>query len=173
MIAMRSRSLVIAGCLLLPLAACAPDTETEEMPPPTEELAAPTDQLPADVMSVSDQYIAAWNGNDPQAVSTFFLEDATVTVGDSTWTGRAQIMTGWLQPNVAAINELEITETRAEQHGADWHSEGTYRHRAMEGDTTGSTSGRYEVMWTRAPDGQWRIRSSEVMPDAPATAPRN
>lgn len=174
MIIPRSRLLVIAGCLLLPLGACAPDddVEVEDIPPATEAQ-APADQVPMELRSANDQYTAAWNGSDPQAVAAFFLPDATVTVGDSTFTGRDRIMAGWLQPNVARINDLQITETRAQPAGADWHTEGTYRHQPMPGDTMASTGGRYMVMWTRAPDGQWRIRSTEVMPDAPQTAPQN
>ncbi len=93
--------------LIVPLAvACARDAE--DTVPSAEWADASTDDPTAvskELATSVEQYIAAWNGNDPAAVAEFFTADATARVGDDTF--------------------------------------------------------------TQDSDGQWRIRSAEVMPDAP------
>ncbi|HSJ15994.1 MAG TPA: nuclear transport factor 2 family protein [Longimicrobiales bacterium] len=162
------RSTVLAGFLLLPLAACAPDAEQEENPPPAaQELGAPTEQPPEDLIRIGDEYVAAWNGEDAAAVSAFFMEDAVVRVGDETYSGRQEIETRWVLPSLPAISDLEITETNTERRGDEWYRAGTYRHQVIEeGAEPFTATGRYLTIWARTPDGQWRIRTEEVTADA-------
>jgi ketosteroid isomerase-like protein len=171
MTVLRSRITVFACSLLLPLAACAPDTE-EEAVPPAEEMQATPPAAPAELASAEQAYIAAWNGTDAAAVGDFFLEDATAMVGDSTFTGRADIMARWITTNVAAVSELTVTESLSEQRGEEWYTEGTYQHKMQAPDATEKTdaTGRYMTNWVRTPEGQWKIRMAHVMPDAPAEA---
>jgi ketosteroid isomerase-like protein len=171
----RARISLFTCCLLVPLAmACARDADDTVPPPAAEPVGAPAPAPPAtgqatmppELTNRVQQYTSAWNGSDPAAVSAFFTDDATARVGDDSFSGRQEIQSGWLQ-NVPNINNLQINETRSEQRGQDFYSEGTYTHAPFQApDGTSSTSGRYTVTWTRAADGQWRIRSTEVMPDA-------
>jgi uncharacterized protein (TIGR02246 family) len=165
----RTRNTLLT-CLLVALAAgCARDTD-EAFPPAADPAGSPAATgeatVPPELASRIEQYTAAWNGSDPAAVAEFFAEDATARVGDETYTGRQEIQAGWLAA-VPNINNLAANETIVEQRGQDYHSAGTYTHDPVaDGPTAGNTSGRYSLTWMRAPDGQWRIRSSEVMPDA-------
>jgi ketosteroid isomerase-like protein len=156
-------------CLVVALAAgCARDTD-EAFPPAGEPAGSPATAdatMPPELANRVEQYTAAWNGSDPAAVAEYFAEDATARIADETYTGRQEIQAGWLQ-NVPTISNLAINETTFEQRGQDYYSAGTYTHDPIaEGPTAGNAGGRYSVTWTRAADGQWRIRSSEVMPDA-------
>ena len=63
--------------------------------------------------------------------------------------------------------DLTVTETNTERRGDDWHVAGTFRQTVTQpGAEPVAGSGRYSVTWTRTPEGQWRIRSSEVIRDA-------
>jgi ketosteroid isomerase-like protein len=152
--------------LIVPLAAgCARDAD--DTVPAAEAPAADMTTMPQALADRSEQYTAAWNGNDPAAVAEFFMDDATARVGDDTFTGREEIHSVWLQ-NVPNVNDLEVQETRTEQRGQDYYSEGTYTHAPFQTeDGMSGTGGRYALTWTQDAAGQWRIRSSEVMPDAP------
>jgi len=175
MTVLRNRITVFACSLLLPLAACAPDTE-EEGVPPVEEMPTMMPAAPAELVSAEQSYIAAWNGTDAAAAGEFFLEDATAMLGDSTYTGRADIVARWIAPNVATVSELTVTESLSEQRGEEWYTEGTYQHKSQPADGTEMTdaSGRYMHTWARTPEGQWKIRMAHVIPDAPAApAPQN
>jgi uncharacterized protein (TIGR02246 family) len=157
-------------CLIVPLAVgCAPDDGYDTVPAEetAEAYVADPTAVPQELAARSEQYIAAWNGNDPAAVAEFFTADATATVGDDTFTGRQEIQSEWLQL-APDINNLQAHETRTEQRGQDYVSEGTYTHAQFETEEGPSgTSGRHAITWTLDADGQWRIRSTQVMPDAP------
>lgn len=165
----RSRLLPFACLVLVPLAiACEREPDVEpmpaDMPPATMEDAAP----PAELTTATDQYIAAWNNDDPAAVAPFFVDDATVTVNDDTFQGRDEVIAGWLEPSVGAVSNLQITEEIIERHGDDYRSAGTYTATIDPPDEDAfQASGRYTVTWTRGDDGQWRILTTEVHDDAP------
>jgi uncharacterized protein (TIGR02246 family) len=159
-------------CVLLAFTtACARDDDDDAFPPaadPAPAAAPATGQatVPPELASRIEQYTAAWNGSDPAAVAAYFTEDATARVGDDTFTGRQEIQNNWLQ-NVSNISNLQITETLTEQRGQDYYSEGTYTHSPFQNpEGVTSTSGRFTVTWTRSADGQWRISSTNVTPDA-------
>jgi uncharacterized protein (TIGR02246 family) len=169
---MRRSMTVLASCLLLVAPGCAPadDAEEAEAPAATEEMQPAAEQPPADLTSADQAYIAAWNAEDAAAVAEFFADDATAKLGDSTYTGRDQIRTVWIEPTLPMISDLQTTTTTSEHRGEDWYSTGTYTHQTvMEGKAPITETGRYAVTWMRTPEGQWRIRSTEIMPDAPAT----
>ena len=168
---MRTKTLtsLLTLSLIVPLAAaCARDADdTVPAAEPAETQATDLATMPQELASRYDQYLAAWNGNDPAAVAAYFTDDATARVGDDTFNGRQEIESGWLVlvPN---INNLQTHDTRTEQRGQDYYVEGTYTHASFETEEGPSgTSGRHTITWTQAADGQWRIRSTEVMPDAP------
>jgi uncharacterized protein (TIGR02246 family) len=156
--------------LIIPLAVgCAPDDGYDAVPAEetAEAPAADPTAVSQEIARRVDQWVAAWNGNDPAAVAEFFTADATARVGDDTYNGRQEILSGWLQ-NVPNINNLQTRETRTEQRGQDYFVERTYTHAPFQTEEGPSgTSGRSTTTWTQGADGQWRIRSAEVMPDAP------
>jgi uncharacterized protein (TIGR02246 family) len=155
--------------LFVPLATgCARDAEDTVPAAQTAETpAADPTATSQEITRRVDQYVAAWNGNDPAAVAEFFTADATARVGDDTYTGRQEIQSGWLQ-NVPNVNDLQRRETRREQRGQDHVVEATYTHAPFQTEAGPSgTGGRSTLTWTQGADGTWRIRSAEVMPDAP------
>lgn len=153
--------------LIIPLAmGCARDADDTT---PAAEGSEAQATAPQELEARSAQYIAAWNGNDQAAVAEFFMADATARLGDDSFNGRQEIQDGWLQMAVPNINDLEIHGTRTEQRGEDYFFEGTYTHTPfqIEAGRMSAGGGRTTSTWGQDADGQWRIRSVEVMPDEP------
>ena len=171
-----TRFLVPACLLALPLlqACAAEEPEEAEVPPPALEApaaslpAATGAEVPADLRSAHEQYLAAWNAEDPAAVAAFFEEGATVQTGDSTYTGRAAIQDRWLARNLPVVNDLQIAPERFQQNGAEIVEEGRYTFQATppQGETE-TVRGRYTSSWTRTPEGAWKVRRATIQPDAP------
>jgi uncharacterized protein (TIGR02246 family) len=165
MLSLRPRLMVTACALLVPFAvACEPPAEELDVFP-AEEPGPPAEAPPAELESATAAYIAAWNGDDPEAVAPFFTEDAMVILNDDAFQGRTEIVEGWL-PLVPGVANLAVTEMSVERIGDDWYSEGTYTATITEPDQEPvETSGHYNVTWTRDADGQWRIRTTGVHED--------
>jgi uncharacterized protein (TIGR02246 family) len=169
MLSIRPRILLAACALIVPIAvACEPADDPDIDPFPMDEPAPAVDAPPPALETATDRYIAAWNADDPAAIARFYTEDATATVADDTYRGRAEIEREWLQ-NAPIISNLEVTETSSRQVGDDWQSEGTYTHSVSPPDAErmDNVTGRYSITWTRDAAGEWRIRSSDIQPDEP------
>jgi uncharacterized protein (TIGR02246 family) len=160
----------IAAALVLTSGACARDEPADtDFAAPTQETGQPAymDDRPADLVSRQEAYLGAWNGSDAAALAAFFTDDATATVGDNTYNGIAEIRDRWAGENVAAVSDLEAEPETFNRSGNDFVEEGTYSHTMTppEGDVQ-TITGRYTVTWTQGADGQWRIRSTHIRPDA-------
>jgi ketosteroid isomerase-like protein len=148
------------------LAACGGDANDTQAAPPAEEM--PASALTAEYSQVSEQYVAAWNGADVEAVTRHFAEDATARVGDDTHTGRDQIRSGWLEPAVPTVSNLQLTESRVVERDGGIVDEGTYSATISPPDgEVFQQTGTYVSTWARSPGGGMHIVSSIVEPDAP------
>jgi uncharacterized protein (TIGR02246 family) len=160
----------IAAALVLTMGACARDEPADtDFATPAAETEQPVtmDDRPAELVGAQQDYLAAWNGTDPDAVAGFFTDDATATVGENTYNGITEIRDMWAADNVAAVDGLEAIPETIARSGDDFVEGGSYSHTMTppDGDVQ-SVTGRYTVTWTLAADGRWRIRSTTVQQDA-------
>jgi uncharacterized protein (TIGR02246 family) len=162
--------ILLACALVLPVAgACGPADDAEPEPAAREEPA--TESMPADLRAASDRYLQAWNADDPDAVAELYAEDATAVAYGNSFHGRDEIERSWLA-NVHIITDLDLTERAVRRDGDDWRVDGRFALTVRTADTDPFVqTGDYRLVWTRDPDGQWRVRTSEVTPDDMAAAP--
>lgn len=159
----RSWFLLTVCALFLPLTvACEGSTDDADTVIPADTVTT-AEAPPPEIAAARDDFGAAWSEDDPAAVAAFFSEDATATPGDSTYSGRAEIERGWLDPTVPARADARLTSISTEQMGDDWRDEGTYAvmRTTPEGEAT-PEEGRYTIIWTRGVAGDWQIRSIDV-----------
>jgi uncharacterized protein (TIGR02246 family) len=163
------RVAAFALALAVPLAWACEAREDDAPAVPAETPAPPVaDAPPPELEAVAEQYTAAWNGNDAAAVAAFFTDDAMATVDGEMYHGRDEIRTGWIEPNVGAVSNLEVHQTSARRDGDSFHAEGTYTARVDPPDADAfDGSGRYTLTWTLDADGQWRISNTTVDNDEP------
>jgi ketosteroid isomerase-like protein len=154
----------LASAVVL-LAACGGDASETQAAPPAAE--APATGLTAEYSRLSEQYVAAWNGTDVDAVARHFTEDATARVGEDTHTGRDQIRSGWLEPTVPSVSNLRVTESRVVERDGGIIDEGRYSATISPPDAEAfEQTGTYVNTWAPAPGGGMRLVSSIVEPDA-------
>lgn len=167
MLSIQPRVMIAACALLIPFAvACEPAADEPDVDPiPAEEVTPAVEAAPAELDARGESYIDAWNGDDPGAAAEYFTEDATATIGDDTYQGRAEIEAHWLQM-VPNTSNLETTETSRQQVGDDWLVEGTYSVTISPPDADPvEQEGHYTATWTHDADGEWRISATEVQAD--------
>jgi uncharacterized protein (TIGR02246 family) len=136
----------------------APTAAPAETPADASAVAGMTSAPPAEIAPVHAQFGAAWNGKDPQAVAAFFAEDAVVTNEEGqTLNGREDIQQSWLDSAVPTMSQLEATPESFEMMGDRITETGRYSFLSTTAEETGTLSGRYEQVWQRQPDGEWKI----------------
>jgi ketosteroid isomerase-like protein len=160
----------VVALLLTLAAACAPadDAGVEDMPA-ADTGAAATPAPPAELEAAGDAFTSAWNQEDPAVVAGMFTEGATVVVDDTaTFNGRQEIQENWIAPGLGMVSDLEVQDQVWTADGADYRSSGRVSHIATTPEGEVAVTGRYESVWTRDTDGQWRVSSLRVNND-PAT----
>lgn len=173
MLSIRSRGTILSFAMVLPLlAACGGDEPEEvEVAEPVAEAPATVEAgitaAPAEIAGQSEAYAAAWNTDDPGTLAAFFTEGATVTAGDSTYTGREEIESGWIAPGVEGVSDLTVSETTYERRGDQIIETGRFSYTATAEDgTTQQATGTFTHTWAQDADGTWRISSADIQPDA-------
>lgn len=138
----------------------APAGTPAETPADASAVAGMTSAVPAELAPSHTQFLAAWNGSDPLAVAGFFAEDAVVTNAEGeTLNGRENIQQSWLDSAVPTMSQLEATPEGFEMMGDRITETGRYSFLSTTAEETGTLSGRYEQVWQRQPDGEWKIAS--------------
>jgi ketosteroid isomerase-like protein len=148
------------------LAACPGGGNDTQAASPAGEMQAA--DLTAEYSRLAEQYIAAWNGNDVDAVARYWADDATAQVGEDTYNGLAEIRSGWLEPAVPTVSNLQATERRLVERDGRIVEEGRHSATISPPDAEAfQVTGTHTTTWTRTPDGGMRIVSTIVKADAP------
>lgn len=137
-------------------------------------LASAQQQVPTAMMDSVNRtgaaFIAAWSGDDPDAVAAFYAENAVVIVQDGRiFRGPGEILNGFIRPLVSRISEVRPTVAEvtagdgvvvfAGQHSIRLTPHGVVR------------SGMFSNTWERQADGSWKIRTSAT--EVPAITPED
>lgn len=122
---------------------------------------------PPGVTAAKERWVAGWNGENAMAVATVYMEDATATLGDTTYRGRAEIES-WISHNVAVVSSLRLTPASTVRTNGNWREEGTYSHlTSPPGVEPFTAEGRYSLTWVTDAAGAWRLRSTDIQPNPP------
>lgn len=154
------RMLAVFLCAAAGLQACTP--------PPESTPAADGTTVPAQLRTAHSGYLAAWNGEDPAAVGSFLTDDVHGVIGADTHHGRAQLVSAWVQPNLPTLSNLTAMPESFTVSGNQITERGRYRFQASPpGGSPMMVGGTYTHVWTRQPDGSWRISAMTVSDAAP------
>jgi ketosteroid isomerase-like protein len=152
--------LLVAGCER-------PGVDADDGDPADTGLMAATELPPPGVTAAKERWVAGWNGDNAMAVATVYVDDATATIGDTTYRGRAEIE-NWISHNVAVVSNLRLTPTSTQRTNGSWREEGTFSHLTSPPDIEPFTAeGRYSLTWMTDAAGDWRLRSTDIQPNPP------
>jgi uncharacterized protein (TIGR02246 family) len=116
------------------------------------------DGLKETIQAREDQWSAAYNAHDADALGLFYEEDAVlVPPGMAPVHGRAAIA-ATLAGLFASLHDLALITDEVRPIGDDWAVEighSTYRASQPGGATTDGID-NYQVVWHRGSDGVWR-----------------
>jgi len=104
-------------------------------------------------------FIAAWSGDDPDAVAAFFAENAVVIVqGGRIFRGHNEILDGYIRPLVRRISEVRPIVAEVTAGDGVVVFAGQYSARfTPPGEVL---SAMFSNTWERQSDGSWKIRTS-------------
>lgn len=166
--------LVLAGCTEKKAAdtgAAADTTMAASTTTPAPAATPAAEAPPADLRSRSDAMVAAWNQKNPATVGAFFATDATVHTGDSTYTGRADIVKRWVAPGLPMLSNLAISNQSFTTSGDGMTETGNFTETwTAPKMAPAQHGGTYTVTWNKM-GADWMVKAMTVNDTTTMAAP--
>jgi ketosteroid isomerase-like protein len=166
--------LVLAGCTEKKVAdtGAATDTTMAATTTTPAPAATPTAEAPpADLRSRADAMAAAWNQDNAAALGAYFATDATVHFGDSTYTGRADIVKRWIAPALPTLSNLAISNQSFTTSGDGMTETGNFSETwTMPKTAPAQHGGTYTITWNKT-GADWMVKQMTVNDTTTVAAP--
>jgi len=154
------------ACVAVLLASCAGknnDAATTAAAPG----AAPTTTAgaPADVASLDQQFISAWNSKDAAKVASMLGDDVQFLQGETHFSGKSEVTNKWVTPTISTISNLKTNTVSSSNSDALAYEAGTFSVDVLPTaaeKTTGEGQGNYVFVWKKAGDGTWKLDLAQL-----------
>lgn len=125
--------------------------------------AAPAAEAPpADLRSRSDAFAASWNQKNAASVGAFYATDAKLHDGDSTYSGRADIVKRWIAPGLPMLSNLVISNQSFTTSGDGMTETGNYTETwTLPKTAPKQHGGTYTITWNKM-GADWMVKDMNV-----------
>lgn len=117
------------------------------------------------VQELNQQFIRAWNNDEPDKVISFLADDVQFVQGDTHFNGKAEVGDKWVNDTYPTISDLK---TNVVSSGAD--SEMAYEAGTFSVDVLpsgpeqlrGIGEGNFILLWKKNTDGDWKLSYAQL-----------
>jgi uncharacterized protein (TIGR02246 family) len=140
-------------------ATTAPATTATSTAPATTAGAA------ADVASLDQQFVSAWNSKDAAKVASMLGDDVQFLQGETHFSGKSEVTNKWVTPTISTISNLKTNTVSSSNSDALAYEAGTFSVDVLPTGnerTTGEGQGNYIFVWKKASDGTWKLNLAQL-----------
>ena len=125
-----------------------------------EPVVSPPPPGAANVQSLNQQFIGAWNSQNTAQLDSLLADDVQFVQGETHYKGKAEVADKWIQATLGTIADLK---TYAASSGNDTHlayEAGTFSAEVLPetpGAPHGMGEGNFILLWKRGPDSNWKL----------------
>lgn len=127
--------------------------------------AATSTDIPADVASLDQQFISAWNSKDAAKVASMLGDDVQFLQGETHFSGKSDVTNKWVTPTINTISNLKTNTVSSSNSDALAYEAGTFSVDVLPTaaeKTTGEGQGNYIFVWKKAGDGTWKLSLAQL-----------
>ena len=150
------------ACVAALLASCSGKTNDSATTAPATTTAAGT---PADVASLDQQFVSAWNNKDATKVTSMLADDVQFLQGQLHLSGKSDVTNKWITPTIGTISNLKTNTVSSSNSDALAYEAGTFSVDVLptaSEKTTGDGQGNYVFVWKKADDGTWKMSLAQL-----------
>lgn len=151
------------ACVAALLASCS--GKNNDAATATTAPAATTAGTPADVASLDQQFISAWNSKDAAKVTSMLGDDVQFLQGETHFSGKSEVTNKWVTPTISTISNLKTNTVSSSNSDALAYEAGTFSVDVLPtttDKTTGEGQGNYVFVWKKAGDGTWKLSLAQL-----------
>ncbi|NML66454.1 nuclear transport factor 2 family protein [Hymenobacter sp. RP-2-7] len=151
-------------CVAALLASCSGKNNEAATTAPATGTTAPAGTT-ADVASLDQQFISAWNSKDAAKVASMLGDDVQFLQGETHFSGKGDVTNKWVTPTINTISNLKTNTVSSSNSDALAYEAGTFSVDVLPSGTertTGEGQGNYVFIWKKASDGTWKLSLAQL-----------
>lgn len=118
----------------------------------------------ADVASLDQQFISAWNSKDAAKVTAMLADDVQFLQGETHFSGKGDVTNKWVTPTINTIANLKTNSVSSSNSDALAYEAGTFSVDlpATASQKAGEGQGNYVFVWKKIGDGTWKMSLAQL-----------
>ncbi len=119
----------------------------------------------ANVQSLNQQFIGAWNSKDAGKVTGMLADDVDFVQGEVHYKGKAEVTEKWVNATMPTTKSLKTSVISSVNDTQTAYEAGTFSVDVLPqaaGEKAGYGEGNYMLLWKKATDGTWKLSYAQL-----------
>ncbi len=119
----------------------------------------------ANVQSLNQQFIGAWNSKDAGKVTGMLADDVDFVQGEVHYKGKSEVTEKWVNATMPTTKSLKTSVISSVNDTQTAYEAGTFSVDVLPqaaGEKAGYGEGNYMLLWKKATDGAWKLSYAQL-----------
>ncbi len=119
----------------------------------------------ANVQSLNQQFIGAWNSKDASKVTGMLADDVDFVQGEVHYKGKSEVTEKWVNATMPTTKSLKTSVISSVNDSQTAYEAGTFSVDVLPqaaGEKAGYGEGNYMLLWKKATDGAWKLSYAQL-----------
>lgn len=119
----------------------------------------------ANVQSLNQQFIGAWNSKDAGKVTGMLADDVDFVQGEVHYKGKSEVTEKWVNATMPTTKSLKTSVISSVNDTQTAYEAGTFSVDVLPqavGEKAGYGEGNYMLLWKKATDGTWKLSYAQL-----------
>ncbi len=119
----------------------------------------------ANVQSLNQQFIGAWNSKDAGKVTGMLADDVDFVQGEVHYKGKSEVTEKWVNATMPTTKSLKTSVISSVNDTQTAYEAGTFSVDVLPqvaGEKAGYGEGNYMLLWKKATDGSWKLSYAQL-----------
>ncbi|AKD03671.1 nuclear transport factor 2 family protein [Pontibacter korlensis] len=117
------------------------------------------------VQNLNQEFIGAWNSNDPEKVISYLAEDVQFIQGETHFRGKSDVANRWVKDTYTTISDLKTNVVSSGTDSEMAYEAGTFSVDVLsEGpdQPNGIGEGNFILLWKKTTEGDWKLSYAQL-----------
>ncbi|WP_299757991.1 nuclear transport factor 2 family protein [uncultured Pontibacter sp.] len=117
------------------------------------------------VQSLNQEFISAWNSDNPDKVISYLAEDVQFIQGETHFTGKTEVANKWVKDTYTTISDLKTNVVSTGTDGTMAYEAGTFSVDVLptgQEQLRGIGEGNFILLWKKNTEGDWKLSYAQL-----------
>lgn len=118
-----------------------------------------------DIRSLNQEFIGAWNSNDPERVISFLDDEVQFLQGEVHFMGKTEVANKWVKDTYSTITDLKTNVVSSGVDGEIAYEAGTFSVDVLpsgQDQMRGIGEGNFILLWKKNKEGEWKLSYAQL-----------